>query len=325
MDVGTLGKFLVRGPDAERLLDHVFPCRLRDLAPGRSRYVLALGEAGYVLDDGLLCRVDDVTYYLTSTSGGAARMDANLRDWADRLELRAHIVDQTAQLGAILVAGPHARELLTGLTDDDVSNEGFPFMSHRSVTVARVPCRAVRVGFVGELAYELHHPRRRGPELWDALAAAGEAFDLRPHGLDALELLRLEKGHVYLGQDTLPDDTPAKLGMGWAVDMTKQAFVGKVALERMAELPLERTMVGLRLDGVVGAVAGLRGMPLSAGGTIVGRVTSAERSPAVGADIGLGWIHSIDGEFPRSLTADGVSATVVPTPFYDPGGERLRG
>ncbi len=325
MDVGTLGKFLVRGPDAERLVDHVAPCRVDDLPPGRSRYLLALGEAGYVTDDGLLCRLDD-GFYVTSTSGGAARMDAGLRDWADRLELRVHIVEQTAQLGAIVVAGPHARDLLASLCDDgDVSRDAFPYLGHREISVAGVACRAIRLGFVGELAYELHHPRRRGPALWQALSMAGEPFDLLPHGLDALELLRLEKGHVYLGQDTLPDDTPAKLGMSWAVAMDKPDFVGKVALRRMSALPPERRMVGLRFDGVIGAVADLRGVPLTAGDRIVGRITSAEHSPAVDAGIGLGWIQAARRRVPDAVARERCIATVVPTPFYDPEGARLRG
>ncbi|HEY6567339.1 MAG TPA: 2Fe-2S iron-sulfur cluster-binding protein, partial [Actinomycetota bacterium] len=223
MDVGTLGKFLVCGPDAERLIDHIAPCRVDDLEPGRSRYLLALGEAGYVADDGMVCRLED-GFYLTSTSGGAARMDGWLRDWADRLDVRPHIVDQTAQLGVILVAGPHARDVLADVLEEgDLSRGAFPYLGHREVTIAGVACRAIRVGFVGELAYELHHPRRQGPALWQALTQAGVPFDLAPHGLDALELLRLEKGHIYLGQDTLPDDTPAKLGMSWAVAMDKPA------------------------------------------------------------------------------------------------------
>jgi sarcosine oxidase, subunit alpha len=325
MDVGSLGKFLVRGRDAERLIDHVAPCRVDDLAPGRSRYLLALGEAGYVADDGIVCRLDD-GFYVTSTSGGAARMDAGLRDWADRLELRTHIVDQTAQLGAIVVAGPHARDVLSSVCGSgELSSDAFPYLGHREVTIAGVPCRAIRVGFVGELAFELHHPRRQGAALWHALMQAGVPFDLIPHGLDALELLRLEKGHLYLGQDTLPDDTPAKLGMSWAVAMDKPSFVGKVALQRMAALPLERKLVGLRFDRAGGEVADLRGMPLASAGAVVGRVTSAERSPAVGADIGLGWIRALDGEFPSELDANGATASVVPKPFYDPEGVRLRG
>ena len=249
MDVGTLGRFLVAGRDAKALADAVFAGRIGDLAPGRSRYVLALDEGGYVVDDGLLCALEDGSYLLTSTSGGAERMDARLREWAERLELHVHLLDRTSELGAILVAGPRARDLLGRLAGDPIDAAALPYPGHRELTVAGVPCRAIRSGFVGELAFELHHPRSRGSELWGALLREGRALEISPFGLDALEVLRLEKGHLYLGQDTLPDDTPAKLGLGWAVDLAKPWFVGKAALERLAELPP---------TGVVALVGGTR-------------------------------------------------------------------
>jgi sarcosine oxidase subunit alpha len=328
MDVGTLGKFTIGGPDAATLVDRLFPCRTDDLEPGRTRYVLSLDEAGYVMDDGLLCAVADGTFYLTSTSGGAGRTDARLRDFAERMSLDVHVLDRTAQWGAINVAGPHARELVARLSDDPIDPAALPYPGFADVTVAGVPCRAVRTGFVGELAFELHHPRSRGPELWEALVREGAAWDLRPHGLDALELLRLEKGHIYLGQDTMPDDTPAKLGMAWAVGIDKEWFIGKRALERLSELPITRKLVGLEFDGVHGEVADARGAPLLVGGEMVGRVTSAERSPALGRAIGLGWVRASGGGFPSVLDVAGhagARARVVPTPFYDPGGERIRG
>ena len=325
MDVGTLGKLLVSGRDAATLLDRVFPCRVEDLAPGRARYLLALDEAGYVMDDGMLLALGEGGFLITSTSGGAPRMEAWLRSWIDRLELHAHLVDRTAELGAINVAGPLARDLLARLTDDDLGAEAIPYPGHAEITVAGVPCRAIRTGFVGELAFELHHPRSRGPRLWEALVREGRAFDLLPHGLDALEVLRLEKGHVYLGQDTLPDDTPAKLGLGWAVATDKPWFVGKMALERMAALPLERTLVGLELEGPYADAADLRGTPLVLDGRVVGRLTSAARSEALRRDIGLGWVRAIDGTFPEELRAGPATARVVPRTFYDPEGVRLRG
>ena len=326
MDVGTLGKFTIAGPGADELVDRLFPCRTDDLEPGRNRYVLTLDEAGYVMDDGLLGRADEGDWYLTSTSGGAGRMDARLRNLADRLELDAHVLDRTAQWGAINVAGPYARDLLERLTDDPIGAEAVPSRGFADVTVAGVPCRAVRTGFVGELAFELHHPRRRGPGLWRELVDAGREWDLRPHGLDALELLRLEKGHVYLGQDTMPDDTPAKLRMSWAVDMSKPWFVGKQALERMSSLPPSRRQVGLEFSGGPADTAALRGEPLIVRGTVVGRITSAERSIALDRAIGLGWVRTVDGGFPERLeTGSGATARVVPTPFYDPKGGRMRG
>ena len=319
MDVGTLGKFLIAGRDAAALVDLVFPTRLRDLVPGRARYVMALDEAGYVFDDGLIAALDDGRYYLCSTSGGADGMEAWLRDWTDRWDLHVHLVNQTAQLGAILVAGPQARAVLERLTDDGVSAAALPAGAHAEVAVAGVRCRALRVGFVGEVAFELHHPRARGPELHDALLDAGRDLGIAPFGLDALDVLRLEKGHVYLAQDTMPDDHPAKLGMSWAVAMDKPAFLGKPALERMAAFPLERKLVGLRIDGEP-----RRGTPLTADGRVIGRVTSCARSEAVGATIGLGWVRAVDGAFPQDLDAGGSTAHIVATPFYDPEGARIR-
>ena len=319
MDVSTLGKFLVAGRDARTLLDETLPLDVGAIPAGRARYLLALDEGGYVMDDGLLCALNDGTYYLTSTSGGADRMEAWLRDRADRLDLHVHLANQTAVLGAINVAGPHARDLLERLSDDDISRAAIAYPGHAEITVSGIPCRAIAVGFVGEVSFELHHPRSRSVELWDALVGAGREWDLVPHGLDALDVLRLEKGHIYLAQDTLPDDHPAKLGLGWAVAMHKERFVGKPALERIAALPLERRLVGLRFDGTP-----QRGAPLAVDGRIVGRVTSCAVSDAVGAPVGLGWIRAVDGSFAARLASGDVTAEVVPTPFYDPEGARLR-
>jgi len=319
MDVSTLGKFLIAGRDAQVLTERVYTCRIEGLEPGHSRYMLALDEAGYVMDDGLICAAEDGRFYVTSTSGGADRMESGLRNWADRWDLDVHIVNQTAMLGAINVCGPHARDVLVKLSGDPLDAGAFPYASHREITVAGVPCRAIRVGFVGELSYELHHPRSRSVELWRALIEAGAEFRIRPHGLDTLDLLRLEKGHIYLLQDTLPDDHPAKLGLDWAVGADKSHFVGKMALERMSRIPVERKMIGLEFDSQP-----QRGAPLYLGDDVVGRVTSCAHSPALGKYIGLGWLRAVNGSFPTSLRAVDVVARVAPTPFYDPEGARLR-
>jgi sarcosine oxidase subunit alpha len=233
------------------------------------------------------------------------------------------VVDLTSDRGAIVVAGPRARELLEALTDDDLDAESFPHLGVREITVAGIACGAIRTGFVGELAFELHHPRRRGPELWRALMEAGAPFEVLPHGLDALEVLRLEKGHLYIGQDSLPDDTPAKLGLGWAVDPRKERYAGRRALERLDAHPIGRRLVGLSFED---GGSELRGMPLHDGRRIAGRVTSAAASPALEATIGLGWVRAReDGSFPAALRAGSIGAEVTQTPFYDPTGERLHG
>lgn len=327
MDVSTLGKFLIGGTDASALLDRVYPCRIDNLAAGRNRYALMLGEAGYVFDDGLICALEGGRYYITTTSGGASGVEAWLRDWADRWAMHAYIADQSAALGAIVVAGPRARDLLTTLCSDALDAESFPYMAHREIAVAGIGCRALRVGFVGELAYELHHPRSRSVELWDALLDAGKSLGIRPHGLDALELLRLEKGHIYIGQDTMPDATPTKLGMGWAVASGKPAFLGKRALERMAAHPIERRLVGVAFER--GSPAPEPGAPLFDGERIAGRLTSCMDSLSEGRAIGLAWSYAEAGAFCSAFevklgSAARVRGSVVPTPFYDPKGEKLR-
>ena len=181
--------------------------------------------------------------------------------------------------------------------------------------MAGVPCRAIAVGFVGELSYELHHPRGSSVALWDALLEAGRAWDIRPHGLDALDVLRLEKGHIFLAQDTMPDDHPTKLGLDWAVAPDKPSFVGKQALDRMASLPLDRKLVGLRFDGTP-----QRGAPLAVEGTIVGRVTSCAVSEAVGAPIGLGWIRTVDDVFPADARGHRHHRDGRPDTVLRPGG-----
>ncbi len=329
MDVGTLGKFTIAGPDAATLVDRMFPCRTDDLAPGRTRYVLSLDEAGYVMDDGLLC-ARRRRHVLPDLDLGRRR--AHRR--ADPRPRRPHGARRPRArpdraVGRDQRRGPaRAGPARTAHATTPVDAASLPYPGHADIAVAGVPCRAVRTGFVGELAFELHHPRSRGPELWAALVREGAAWDLRPHGLDALELLRLEKGHVYLGQDTMPDDTPAKLGMAWAVAMDKEWFIGKRALERLAELPISRKLVGLEFDGAPADVAEVRGAPLLVGGAMVGRVTSAERSIVLDRAIGLGWVRASEGGFPPELDVaghPGARARVVSTPFYDPNGERLRG
>lgn len=320
MDVGTLGKFLVGGRDALAFLEQLYPCHVHDLEPGRLRYALLLGQHGYVVDDGLICALGDGRFYLTFTTGGAEAAEANLRDWIETWRLDVHLVNRTAATGAISVSGPRARELLGRLSGDAVDREALPYLRHREIEVAGVPCRALRLGFVGELSYELHHPSSRSVELWDALLSAGEDLGVRPHGLETLRLLRLEKGHVIVGQDTDYDSTPAKLGMDWAVRWDKPSFVGRTALGRTAEQPLRRRLLALRFSGATPA----EGTPLRAGGQPVGHLTSCRFSPVLGHPVGLGWSVPVDGAFPTAVDAGGTRGVTVDGPFYDPEGARVR-
>ena len=321
-DGGTLGKLEVGGRDAAAFLERLYPCRVEGLETGRLRYTLLLNEAGYVLDDGLVAALGSARYYLTFTSGGAERAEAWLRDWADAWDLDVHVANRTHAVGVISVAGPRSRELLARLTGAPLDGESLPYLAHRELHVAGVPCRALRLGFVGELSYELHHPSSRSGELWEALLAAGDDLGVVPHGLEAVRVLRLEKGHILVGQDTDFDATPAKLGLEALVAHGKGPFVGSAALERLAPLPLERRLAGVVFSGVESPP---EGAPLTAGGRHVGHLTSARYSPALERPVALAWLRRDGEDFPEEVDCLGARGRVSPTPFYDQAGERVRG
>jgi sarcosine oxidase subunit alpha len=177
----------------------------------------------------------------------------------------------------------------------------------------------MRLSFTGEAAWELHHPADRSVELWRALLELGRDLGVRPHGLQALFALRLEKGHVIVGMDTELDTTPRRLGMDWAVRMDKPAFIGRAALERTARLPDHRRLVGFTMDG---PDAPVEGSPIWSAGDIIGHVTGSWHSPVLGRTVLLGWQKRTP--FPESVEIDGRLAVVAATPFYDPEGRRAR-
>jgi sarcosine oxidase subunit alpha len=176
----------------------------------------------------------------------------------------------------------------------------------------------MRLSFTGEASWEIHHPVDRSVELWRALLAVGADLGIRPHGLQALFALRLEKGHVIIGMDTELDTTPRRLGMDWAVNMEKPFFVGRDALARTAALPDQRRLVGLTMDGA----APTEGSPIASEGAVIGHVTSSFSSPNLGGAVMLGWLKR--APFPERVEIDGREAAVTATPFYDPEGLRAR-
>jgi sarcosine oxidase subunit alpha len=326
MDVSTLGKYRIAGPQATEFLERLYPCHVGTIAPGRSRYALMLNEAGYVFDDGLICRLGPDDFYVTVTSGGADQAEGWFRDWAETWSLDVHIANLTATYSAINLAGPRGREVLASLTPQPVDNAAIPYNQHREVDILGVRCRVLRVGFVGELSFELHHPRLESEALWDALLEAGKPFGLIPHGLEALRLLRLEKGHIIVGQDTDFDSTPSKLGLEWAARMDKREFVGRSALERLARLERDRELVPYRFTG---PGAPLDGAQVLSGGERVGYLTSSRFSPVLGHGIALALVKRSHGAVPATVLAhDGSGARFEGTrargAFYDPEGTRLR-
>lgn len=244
-DVSTLGKTAISGPDAEKFLEHIVPSRVDALAPGRCRYVILLDERGYVFDDGILCRDDGDRFFLTSTSGGSDFLELWLRDWAEAFGFNVRVMNRTTSLAAVNVTGQWAARLLIRAGARELPDFGH----HRDVRIAGVECRVLRVSFTGELSYELHHAAADAVELWRRLLAVGGELGARPHGLQTLLQVRLEKGHIVIGQDTDYDSTPRRLGLEWAVDLDKGDFIGRQAVLRTNRRPLDRRLVALAISG----------------------------------------------------------------------------
>ena len=314
-DVSTLGKLIVRGPDAEAALQKIYPTDVSTIREGRCRYVLVLDERGYVLDDGMVCREPGGEgFFLTFTSGGASTAEMWLRDWLSAFDVR--IMNLTTSMGAINVTGPLSRQLLARVGFD----QALPFLAHTVSRVAGVDCRVLRLSFTGELSYELHHPFADSVHLWEQLMVHGEDFGIAPHGLQALMQLRLEKGHILVGQDTDYDSTPRRIRHEWAVNLDSGDFIGRHAVIRTDRLPLDRLLVGL--ESVE---------PPPHEGAVVwrdddyaGYVTSSTWSPVLQRSIMLAWLYAFEGEFPDEVRVDGALARRSQVPFYDPEGSRAR-
>ena len=334
IDVGTLGKLEVLGRDAPHLLDRLYTHRFSDLPVGRIRYGLMTSDNGVILDDGTVTRLAADRYFVTTTSGNADLIEEWFNWWnpppkaegANGTTNCTHVVNVTAAYGAVNVAGPRARETLSKLTELDLSNDGFRYMRSAQCEVAGVPCLLLRIGFVGETGWEVHFPAEYGEHMWHAIMEAGRDFGIAPFGLEAQRILRLEKGHIIVGQDTDATSTPLNAGSEWAVRFDKDDFIGRDGLAIAAARGPQEQLVGFVMPN---ADAPEDGTPVLSSGRPVGRVTSARISPTLGTGFGLAWV-------PPHLAEDGatvevlidhrpVTARITLQPVYDPEGRRLRG
>ena len=327
IDVSTLGKLIVSGPDAGELLDRLYPNRFSNLKSGRIRYGVMASDSGRIMDDGTVSRLDDDSFYVTTTSSGAGAVYEWFSWWLADWDLEVYLTDVTQGLGAVNLAGPRSRDIMAKLTDLDCSPEAFTYLDGKHADVAGVPCLILRIGFVGEVGYEIHFPAAQGEHLWDALLEAGDEHGLKPFGLEPQRLLRLQKMHILVGQDTDSESNPFGAAMPWIVKLDKETdFIGRWALEHYSEEPLETALVGFTLAN--GHVPTEGAVIIPEGEAPMGQVTSARYSPQLDRVIGLAWV-------PAALAKDGASVTisdngkrlaaeVVTKPFFDPEGEVLR-
>ena len=325
IDVSTLGKMEVLGSDAPQLLDRLYTHQFSDLAVGRIRYGLMTSDNGVILDDGTVARLSDDRYFVTTTSGNADVIEEWFNWWNAGAANDAYVVNVTAAYGAVNVAGPRARETLTKLTGIDLSRRGFRYMRAVEGEVAGVPCLLLRIGFVGEAGWEVHFPAEYAEYMWDAIMDAGREFGIAPFGLEAQRILRLEKGHVIVGQDTDAVSTPYDVGSDWAVRLDKDDFIGRGGMVVASDRGLQQRLVGFITQD---ASYPEDGTPVLSGNRPIGRVTSARLSPTMKQGFGLAWVPpelAREGETIEVLIGDRpVPARVTLHPVYDPDGHKLR-
>ena len=325
IDVGTLGKMEISGPDAAAFLERLYTGRFSNMKVGTTRYALMLDDSGVIIDDGVVARLDEERFYFTTTTTGSANVYREMTRLNTLWKMRAGIVNATGGYAAINLAGPRSRDVLAAITRLDLSAEAFPYLAVRDGEVAEMPARMMRVGFVGELGYEIHVPADGACFLWDALMQAGRVHGIRPFGVEAQRLLRLEKAHIIIGQDTDGLTTPIEAAMGWAVKMDKPYFIGQRSLKIIGRKNARTRLVGFMLDAGDESAAPKECHLVIRDGQIAGRVTSIAFSPALDRHVGLAFVApdmATEGTrfFVRGDLGQMVQARVVPTPFYDPSG-----
>ena len=327
IDVSTLGGLEVRGPDAAEFLNRMYTFAYLKQPVGRARYLLMTDMAGVITDDGVACRFSDGHFYVTATTSGVQGVYQHMLLMNAQWRLDVDVTNVSAAWCGVNIAGPQSRDVLAKVCDDiDLSADAFPYMGVREGTVAGVPCRLLRVGFVGELGYEIHAPASCGEALWDALIDAGRDAGIKPFGVEAQRLLRLEKGHIIIGQDTDGLTNPVEAAMSWAVSRKKPFFVGGRSIAMQEARGIDRMLVGFELpdrDAPVPEECHL----VVRDGAITGRVTSAVRSPTLDKVIGLAYVATDQAEIGTTFRVRihggrEIEATVVPLPFYDPENNR---
>jgi sarcosine oxidase subunit alpha len=334
LDASTLGKLVVKGPDAGKFLDMMYTNLMSNLAVGKCRYGLMCGEQGFLMDDGVVARMDEDTWLCHTTTGGAEAIHAHMEEWlqTEWWDWKVYVANVTEQYAQVAVVGPNARKVLEKLGGMDVSVDALPFMQWRDGEIGGFECRAFRISFSGELSYEIAVKASEGAEFWEALMEAGAEFGVMPYGTECLHVLRAEKGFIMIGAETDGTVIPQVLGLSWAISKKKDDFVGKRGQLRSHMVDPDRwKLVGLEsVDGSVipdGAYAVAEGDNANGQRNVQGRITSTYYSANLGRGIAMGLVK--DGPdrmgemivFPKT---DGnvVHAKIVSPVFYDPAGEK---
>ena len=334
LDASTLGKLLVTGPDAGKFLDMLYTNMMSTLKIGKCRYGLMCSENGFLIDDGVVARIDEQTWLCHTTTGGADSIHAHMEEWlqTEWWDWKVYVTNVTEQYAQIGVVGPNARKLLEKIGGVDVSREALGFMEWKDGNLGKYDARIFRISFSGELSYEIAVPAKQGLAFWGELIEAGKEFQVMPYGTEALHVMRAEKGFIMIGDETDGTVIPQDLNLDWAISKKKDDYLGKRAQERSFMInPSRWKLVGLEtLDGSVlpdGAYAIADGVNPNGQKSTQGRITSSYFSPTLKRGIAMGLV--INGpdrsgeiiEFPK-IDGTIIRAKITSPVFYDPDGEK---
>jgi sarcosine oxidase, subunit alpha len=332
IDVTPLGKLDLRGLDVPKLLNLLYVNKWSRLDIGKVRYGVMCADDGVVLDDGVTGRLGEEHYLTSTTSSGAATVWEWAENWlqTEHPDWQVHITPVTTAYASINVAGPQARRLIERVTDGvDVSNEAFPYMNVRIGRIAGVDGSVLwRIGFTGELSYELHVPAGYGLHVWETLLDRGSDLGIAPFGVEAQRILRLEKGHFIVGQDTDGLTKAFSAGLDWAIKLDKQDFAGKPELAWQVDEGIGEKLVGLQ--PVDGSIVPDEASLIVEGSRILGRITSSRMSPTLGRSVCLALVAARLAEPGTEVTVRlpsgrRIEARVMPQQAHvDPDGGRMR-
>jgi len=331
LDATTLGKFRIWGPDALNALQRVYVGDMSKISDGRIKYSAMCNEDGCIIDDGVVVKRSESDYYFTTSTTRAGQTIEWIRYHTRYDKWDFNIVNLTDAFGVINLAGPNARKVLEKLTDADLSNSAFPFACYREFKIRNtVPVRVMRLGFVGELSYELHVPSSYMQSLWSLVEESGKEFDIKPFGLEAQNVLRMEKGHLIIGSESEQRTTLHDVGLGflWDRNKPKTETVGAMALMDTENQEGRLKLVGFKMKDAHRAP---RDGSIVVNKNIGGYVCIARYSTALKEVIGMALVEdylSREGT-PLDIYEDAcngrlIHASVVKMPFYDLKGERLR-
>ncbi|HLB39722.1 MAG TPA: FAD-dependent oxidoreductase [Actinomycetota bacterium] len=320
-DLSTYAKFIVQGPEALAGLQHLCTSNV-DVPIGRVVYTLLCNQRGGIEMDPTVTRLAEDRFLVLAPTLYQRRTEMLLRNGLPR---GATVTDVTSGYATLHLAGPNSRAVLGELTDQDLSNEAFPFLSSREIDLGWAKATALRVSFTGELGWELLVPTEFVADVYDKVIAAGAAHGLRQAGAFAFDGLRLERGFRSWGHDIGVPDDPFAVGLGFAVRLDKGEFVGRNALAILKDAPRERELVSVKLEDPEPML--WHGEPVVIGKERIGHVTSGAYGHHLRAAVGLAWVHGdVAADLPVSVEVRGtrVRATISREPFYDPTGAKLR-